>query len=88
MLCNSANVAVHTKYKYDVRFVVKPADLGPDANADALAPCAIAVLYRVAASFAVTAVFAAAATHAIQRVPRRACPCAPCASARDRIDTS
>jgi len=72
-----------TKYENDVGLGVELPDLRTDANADALTPCSIAVLHRVAPSFTMTSVFAAAATHAIQRVPRLACLCARCACVCD-----
>jgi len=71
-----------TKYEDYVGWCVEFLDLRSDANADALAPCAVAVLHGVVASFAVPCVFRDAATHAIQCVPRLACLCAPTRTAR------
>jgi len=66
-----------TKYENYVGRCLQFLDLCADANADALAPCVIAILHRVVPTFAVPSVLGDAATHAIQCVPRLARLCAP-----------
>ena len=65
-----------TKYENYVGRAIKLLDLCTNANADALTSCTIAVLHRVVTPFTLASVFADAATHAIQFVPRLACLCA------------
>ena len=66
-----------TEYENNVGLSVELLNLRTNANADTLAPCAVAVLHRVIPPFTLASVFAAAATHAIQFIPRLACLCPP-----------
>jgi len=65
-----------TKYENYVGRGIEFLDLRTDANTDALASYIVAVFHRIVPPFTLTSVFADAATHAIQFVPRLACLCA------------